>query len=198
MSPDQLYFTADTHFGHTNAATLWRPFASVEMQDEFLIERWNAKVGPTDTVWHLGDVGFFRDAQHAGEILFRLNGHIHLVAGNHDDALLKWIKRGVLPDPFATIQDMKYLKVRTSPGAPRQKIHMTHYPMVTWRSSAHGSWHLHGHCHGNLDESRLPKARRLDVGVDPMKFVPVSYYEVEAMMQDLWLDPVDHHTPRED
>ena len=59
----ERFFTADTHFGHANilkheAAS--RPFASIEEHDEQLVQNWNAVVGPKDTVWHLGDLGWGR------------------------------------------------------------------------------------------------------------------------------------------
>ncbi len=50
------WFTADTHFGHTNVIRYCaRPFDSVQAMDETLIENWNQVVRPKDTVYHLGD-----------------------------------------------------------------------------------------------------------------------------------------------
>ncbi len=54
-----LYFTSDTHFGHKNIIqTCNRPFASVDEMDEAMVARWNQRVGPDDTVFHLGDFCF--------------------------------------------------------------------------------------------------------------------------------------------
>lgn len=40
---------------------------------------------------------------------------------------------------------------------------MCHYPIMSWDRQRYGSWHLHGHSHGNLSES---KGLMLDVGID--------------------------------
>src|SRR5262245_47273841 len=51
-----LFFTGDTHFGDMRVLRFdRRPFATLEAHDAGLIERWNAVVTRTDTVWHLGD-----------------------------------------------------------------------------------------------------------------------------------------------
>jgi len=51
-----IFFTSDTHFGHGGALGLYRrPFASVDVMNEAIVERWNETVGPDDDVWHLGD-----------------------------------------------------------------------------------------------------------------------------------------------
>lgn len=80
----QVWFTADTHFGHRNILTLGsgRPFSTIEEHDEALVERWNEVVRPQDTVWHLGDVAL--SLPHVERCVPQLNGHKYLVAGNHD------------------------------------------------------------------------------------------------------------------
>ena len=68
-----VFFIADTHFGHANVIKFCaRPFASVEEMDETLIENWNAKVKGCDTVFVLGDM-FYR-CENVAEILWRLSG----------------------------------------------------------------------------------------------------------------------------
>lgn len=56
---DKVFFTSDTHFGHKAIIGFCdRPFSSVEEMTEVLVENWNSVVGPTDTIYHLGDFAF--------------------------------------------------------------------------------------------------------------------------------------------
>lgn len=81
------YFTSDLHFGHKNIIKYEdRPFSSVEEMDEFLIYKWNSKVGKNDEVYILGDFGFVSGTR-ANELLDRLNGKKFLIKGNHDSMI---------------------------------------------------------------------------------------------------------------
>lgn len=80
------FFIGDTHFGHKNIISFdgikeVRNFHSIEEHDEALIQKWNAKVGKQDVVWHLGDFCF---GSKNIEIAGRLKGQKKLVLGNHD------------------------------------------------------------------------------------------------------------------
>ena len=49
------FFCADTHLADTHILRM-RPFGSIEEHDEALVARWNGRIGPSDDVWHVGDV----------------------------------------------------------------------------------------------------------------------------------------------
>lgn len=83
-----VFFTADSHFGHLGVCQFLRddgsklrPFSTAEEMDEVLIARWNERVKPEDKVYHLGDVVINRRAM---KTLYRLNGDKVLIKGNHD------------------------------------------------------------------------------------------------------------------
>jgi calcineurin-like phosphoesterase family protein len=176
---DNIFYTADTHFGHPLLQRK-RGFATVEEMDESLIENWNSVVGKADRVYHLGDVSLAKPERTA-EILKRLNGQIFLIKGNHDTAA----ENGQCRSRFIWQKDLFYLDV----GG--QKIMLCHYAMRTWRSAYKGSWMLYGHSHGNLAESDF--SRSFDVGVDCWNLTPVSHEEVAAKMATKSFVPVDHH-----
>ena len=75
------FFTSDHHFGHKRIIELAkRPFTSVDEMDEYMIVRWNDRVKPGDTIYHVGDFAFTDHDPY----LRRLNGQKFLVPGNHD------------------------------------------------------------------------------------------------------------------
>lgn len=162
----RLWFTADTHFGHAKIIQhSRRPFADVAEMDAMLIARWNDLVGERDTVWHLGDFCHWRcDPEPYRK---QLKGRIHLVYGNHDEDARK-----VLAGLFDSVQDVKYLR------HDGERLWLSHYPHRSWRNSHHGSYHLFGHCHGDLPSF----GRSMDVGVDACNYAPISFDVVTEML----------------
>lgn len=80
----KLWLTSDTHFCH-DREFIYKPrgFSSVEESNEEIIQRWNSVIGPSDLVYHLGDV-MLNDNKKGIECLERLNGQIYVIRGNHD------------------------------------------------------------------------------------------------------------------
>lgn len=81
------YFTADTHFYHKNVIEYCnRPFRSIEQMNKTIIDNINERVTKEDSLWILGDFTMMgknnRDALES--IVSKINGHKHLVLGNHD------------------------------------------------------------------------------------------------------------------
>jgi calcineurin-like phosphoesterase family protein len=152
------WFTSDTHFGHKRileycAST--RQYETIEEHDAALVRAWNARVKPTDHVYHLGDFAFL-PKDPAQDILRQLNGYIHLIEGNHD-RLDKF--EGV--NNIVEITPYKELKVG------KKTFVLFHFPIESWNKVHYGSIHLHGHSHGSITHHPIdPKARRMDVGVD--------------------------------
>jgi calcineurin-like phosphoesterase family protein len=158
-----IFFTSDTHFGHGGALGLYRrPFASVAAMNEGLIERWNATVGPDDEVWHLGDFAIRQRPAVVVELLARLRGCKHLVAGNNDP------QETTKLDGWKSVQP--YVEIETEDVS----LVLCHYPFRSWRGMGKGSVNLHGHCHGRLK----PQPRQFDVGVDVWDFRPVTLDEI--------------------
>ena len=61
-----MWFTADTHFGHSNIIELThRPFSSVQEMDRRLIANINDRVSARDSLYILGDFSFKMTAQDA-------------------------------------------------------------------------------------------------------------------------------------
>lgn len=71
-----------------------------------------------------------------------------------------------------------------------QPIILCHFPILSWDNMSHGSWHLHGHCHGSLPDTGV---KRIDVGVDCHNWYPISLEQVTKLMALRAVKPVDHH-----
>jgi calcineurin-like phosphoesterase family protein len=158
---------------------------SISRMNELLIERWNAKVPPDGTVYHLGDFAFRGDVEEARRICSRLNGKIYLVLGNHDQIANQLRSR------FEWTKDYFELKVKDDEAkGGLQKIVLMHYAMKVWNGSHRDSWHLFGHSHGSLLDD--PCSRSFDVGVDCHGLAPLSYREVKRIISKKDIVPLDH------
>jgi calcineurin-like phosphoesterase family protein len=159
------WFTADTHFGHAGALSLYRrPFASVPEMNETMIARWNETVGSDDDVWHLGDFALRTGAEAASALLQRLNGRKHLVTGNNDPPEIM-----ALPH-WSTVQAYAELTVDA------HRLVLCHYAFRTWNGMSKGALNLHGHSHGRLK----PLPRQTDVGVDAWDFRPIALKQMRG------------------
>jgi len=183
-----IYFTSDDHLGHANIIKYCqRPFKTVEEMDDALIENWNRKVKPGDTVYHIGDFALVRSPQEVMNYVRRLNGQIHLIHGNHD----RFVKQK-RPDNYGFAEIVTYKEIKVG----EQKIVLCHYAFKTWNGSHRGSWNLHGHSHGSLPRDFTLK--QLDVGVDCWNYHPISLEEVAKEMEKHKFVPVDHHGEHKD
>jgi len=158
-----IFFTSDTHFGHGGALGLYRrPFASVGAMNEALVARWSETVGPHDVVWHLGDFAIRQRPAVVAELLARLNGRKHLVAGNND------------PPATAELDGWESVQPYVEITAEGVSLVLCHYPFRSWRGMGKGWINLHGHSHGRTK----PLPRQFDVGVDVWNFRPVMLDEI--------------------
>lgn len=186
-----IWFSADHHFGHANIIKFCkRPYFSVEEMDADLIENWNRVVDTDDTVYYLGDFtlgSFQRFKYYVG----KLNGNISIVPGGHDGRWVDRARDSEVRSKTGKVDILPQLDYMVLPIEGKKyplMLVLCHYPLLSWERSHYGSIHLHGHTHGTIkviDKSRdkqLPPGQRrglrMDVGVDPMGYEPISLVEV--------------------
>jgi calcineurin-like phosphoesterase family protein len=163
----ETFLIADTHFGHANilryeAAN--RPFADVAAHDAGLIARWNARVGPRDTVWVLGDFAWSPAAARAA--LDALQGRIHLVMGDHDR---RWLGGDGLDfDAVAEVHGAVNLGERTL---------LSHVP-------AHPGPKYLRNVHGHTHSRSVAGGAHVCVSVEHTGLAPLSWEEVRARFGD--------------
>jgi len=142
----------------------------IESHDQAMIENWNKIVSPNDTVWILGDLAW----KYHTKFIMALNGCKYLIRGNHDK--MNWDAIRL----FKRIDETHHYHFSYYTQINGRRVMLSHCPYESWFSSCHGSWHLHGHCHGRLAE-RVDMLR-FDVGVDAWNYKPVPWSAIEKKM----------------
>lgn len=190
------FVTADTHFFHKDLLGIDdfapRPFTNVAAMNEAIINHWNEKVGPADTVYHLGDIALYfikppkRAYQAVFEVLDQLHGHLVLIKGNHDSrALFKYLANHNYE--FDGKPKFEFHDVGKLIKYDHRQYYMTHYPLLL--GIAPQIINLHGHIHHNA----VPIKENINVGIDSPEIdyldhqvpfgAPLSMSEIEAMVE---------------
>lgn len=168
------FYISDIHFGHERAIEFdKRPFATVEEMDRMLIELWNARVQPEDSVYILGDFAF-RNKRPEEWYLRQLKGKKHLVIGNHDGKLLK---NETAMSCFETAEKMMQISDNGN------QICLCHFPLAEWNGYYRGTWHIYGHIHDAKKETyefMKNRERALNAGCTINNYAPVPFRELVA------------------
>lgn len=175
-----IFFFGDPHFGHEallrgrEHEKPVRVFPSADAMNETIIERWNGRVRPSDTVIVVGDVAM--NKKFAAACVPRLNGRKFLVGGNHDEEKSTF---------YHGIGFESVLGCRKIDGCI-----VTHIPVAPW-SMARFRANIHGHCHMSTPRvytkvdpaTFLPKFRYVNVSAERIDFTPVSLEEINTWLR---------------
>ena len=176
------YFLSDSHFNHKGSLK-WPNgkgrslFESVEEMNQLMIDNWNRVVTENDEVYFLGDFGYKCNKQKLEEIFWQLHGKKHLIKGNHDFELASTFK-----NCWESISDIKQFDFINDKGC-KQEIILCHYPMESWRHKEQGSWHLHGHVHGSMQELN-ETINRYDCSVEVNDYTPISLDKIVELFKN--------------
>jgi len=207
LKKNDFYLISDTHFFHKNILE-YEPSRKVIYrygyleQEDFLMDRWNERVGSNDWVLHLGDFSFKESDEELLTLLGEmLNGNKILILGNHDKKPLKFYEKFFkLPIGEGTIyveHKGEFFKI----DAPYKfanglilefpkvgKVFFTHYPVKTpppWQTNTVKflkdvfetfgcSLNLHGHTHSKS----LNDPQSVNLSVEVIDFTPKRLSEV--------------------
>ena len=186
IRPEELkntWLTSDTHFFHENILKYCnRPFGSIEEMNEGLVKNWNSVVKPDDHVYHLGDF-CFGNVEKWNWCLEpgRLNGHIHLILGNHDPDRV--FRPGTMFERFDSIEFQKILIMEG------WTVILNHFPFASFSNNLdHKVMQLLGHIHSGPDGigNVMLEGNKLQwnqyVGVDNNNYTPVSWAQIREKL----------------
>ncbi len=152
--------------------------------NEMLVANWNSVVKPDDHVYHLGDF-CFGNVEKWNWCLEpgRLNGHIHLILGNHDPERV--FRDGTLIERFDSIDFQKILIIEG------WTVIMNHFPFASFSNNFdHKVIQLFGHIHSGPDgignvmmNGNKLQWNQYDVGMDNNNYTPISWAEVKTKMK---------------
>jgi len=198
----KLYFTSDLHLGHANIMKYCGRTIFMTKEDKFkygcslslsdaeqksfkvsdqsvynmnegIINRWNERVKPGDTVIHVGDF-LFKNKRNRGEGIDvkavsyeeRLNGKIVFIKGNHD-------YNNTCKTKIYSLQ----LKMDS------HYINAVHDPIF---ANVNYSVNITGHVHGEWECQRIRLGESftdcVNCGVDVWNFCPVTYEELKGRL----------------
>lgn len=167
-----IYFTSDTHFGHSNIINLsQRPFRHVDEMNRRLIQNWNAYVSDHDEIYILGDFAYKGATEQVNEILKKLKGKKYLIRGNHDL---------FIDDEAFDLSAFEWVKDYYILDYKKRKFVLFHYPILEWQGFFGDAIHLYGHVHNSTKDPQqaarlsILGPRAMNVGVDVNDYFPVS------------------------
>ncbi len=173
MANTNFFITSDTYFGRKGIISISkRPYSSVDEMDADMIKRWNAKVSPTDFVYHLGN--FAWDPITADNVLRQLNGHIIFLTGSRDKALLEIAKHHAGKITFLVGQLVEI---------PKAKMILCRYPLEDWSGKDTGIIHYHGYSMKKL-QTDLTKMNRINICCDCWNLAPIAISDIEELIKE--------------
>ena len=162
------YFISDLHLGHKNIIRYCnRPFNTIELMDNTIINNWNAIITSNDTVFLVGDVCFKKSKKEITDIINSLNGTKILIMGNHDYRLSvkEWLSVG-------------FSEVYKYPIIYKDFYIVSHKPV--FMNSTMPYINIHGHIHQNT----MAEIYYYNVSVEHHNYTPVSFDNIVKEIEE--------------
>ena len=208
---EDAFVIGDTHFGHKNII-VYEPIrrsivdetkitadSTFSLSEEKIIENWNATVNPEDHVLHLGDF-VLGGTKKITEYAKKLNGHIHLIMGNHDsgsNAAYKNNNIDIINDIYVYDDDLTIIKRNRYSAAIIAQINdktimFSHVPII--KDTRYGDQYsqpvkelydiferfkcdinVHGHIHSNINQNETDESPLcVNASIEAINFKPIK------------------------
>ena len=118
--------------------------------NQYILERWNAKINNGDTVYILGDMAMRGKNNALLALVAQLKGKKILFRGNHDDLSDYRYQR-----LFEEVTD--YREIADSFDGKTYKLCLMHYPILMWNGQHRGSILLYARTHNTVEEAFFQK-----------------------------------------
>lgn len=187
---ENIWFMSDLHIGHQNVIKYGnRPFSGVIEMEEFVKKEFKRKVGKNDLLFDLGDLFWKADAMKVREIIPECK-FFYKIIGNHDkENLYKLSLHRPENRVICSILDLAIFGENEK--EPPLRAVLCHYPMLSWNHKPRGSFMIHGHCHGGIDQvNKEGTDLRVDVGWDASLSKEVGSFLIS------WEDLVKYFTKK--
>ena len=164
------WVTSDLHLNHDKDFIYKaRGFETVQEMNEAIINRFNSKVKPDDTVYILGDV-CLGDTEASIPLIKLLNGKKYLAYGNHDtdNRISRFLELGLFKDVLMGYRVNAYKRVFV----------LTHYPTLVANPNEKYVINLHGHTHSKDPFQLFGDSACYNVALDAHDCYPVSFPEI--------------------
>ena len=155
-----IYYISDLHFNDQSIFDKCkRPFKDLKDFENTIINNWNNKVTNNDIVYVLGDIGSIDPI--SINIFKNLNGHKHLIIGNHDQVILDYIKESNI------FESIKFIDLIIDNN---RKVCLCHYPLMDWMEFNRNGYLVYGHIHNKTIANGYAYKQIKDYYLDKLAF----------------------------
>ena len=169
----KIFATGNQQFGRKGAIKKFkRPFSTVQEMNHNMIDAWNSVVAEDDHVYVLGN--FAWDPITSDEIIGQLNGIIHLIKGEFDQAT----------EDIAELHEYKLnICDRDIQIDDKHELVLSHWPLHEWHNKKKG-YHSVISFPGNKYKSNH-KQSLINVNCDSWSFKPVELKKLKDLFAEI-------------
>ena len=168
----KIFATGNQQFGRKGAIKKFkRPFSSVMEMNNKMIDAWNSVVTIQDHVYVLGNLAW--DPITADEIIVKLNGTIHLIRGEFDEAT----------ENIAELHESKLNICNDIQIDKKHSVVLSYWPLHEWYNKSKGFQSVISFT-GNKYKSNHKK-NLINVNCDSWSFKPIELQKIKDLFAEI-------------